>query len=167
VPRLGAVARQGMTVLPVVAVASAIAWLGIAVGFLALVVPGIYLSLRWFVVAQAAAIERNGWRAALRSSGELTNDHLGHLFALGVLIVVIAIGPFLALEAALGEETSVISFLALLVLMIFFYSFTALVSALAYFDLRARGQQLVGGAPWTTPAERAALGDADHLSGPR
>src|SRR3954468_16203236 len=46
-PRLAAVARQGLLVLPVVVAASIIAGLGIGLGFLAFVVPGVILMLRW------------------------------------------------------------------------------------------------------------------------
>jgi hypothetical protein len=53
-PRLGSVARQGLRVLPVVAAATIASSLGIALGLLALVVPGVILMLRWVVVSQAA-----------------------------------------------------------------------------------------------------------------
>ena len=59
-PQLASVARRGLRVLPVVAAAAIIAWFGILLGFLVFVVPGIILSLRWYVVAQAAAIEHEG-----------------------------------------------------------------------------------------------------------
>ena len=53
-PRTGSVALQGLRVLPVVAAATIVSWLGIMIGFL-LIVPGVILWLRWAVVAQAAA----------------------------------------------------------------------------------------------------------------
>lgn len=56
-PRVGEVALLGLRVLPVVVAAEVMATLGIALGFLALILPGILLSLRWAVVAQAAAVE--------------------------------------------------------------------------------------------------------------
>src|SRR5664280_2044522 len=46
-PRLGQVALRGLRVLPVVAAAAIIAALGIGLGFLALIVPGVILLLRW------------------------------------------------------------------------------------------------------------------------
>lgn len=57
--------------LHVHAAAATISGLGIALGFLALIVPGIILSLRWVVVAQAAAIEHEGWLSALRRSRDV------------------------------------------------------------------------------------------------
>jgi hypothetical protein len=94
-PRLGSIARQGLKVLPVVAAVSIISWLGITLGFFALIVPGIYLLLRWFVAAQAAAIDDRGWVEALRSSGQLTKGHFGHVFVFTLLAGVIVAVPLL------------------------------------------------------------------------
>ena len=67
-PRLAAVARNGLRVLPIVALVALVAGVAIEIGFLALVIPGLILSIRLSVVAQAAAVERGGVRAALRRS---------------------------------------------------------------------------------------------------
>ena len=56
-PRLASIAPRALAVLPVVSAAVIISTLGIFAGFIALIVPGILLSLRWSVVAQAAALE--------------------------------------------------------------------------------------------------------------
>lgn len=137
-PRLGAVARQGVAVLPVVVVASVVATLGILAGFLLFVAPGVILSIRWFVVAQAAAIERRGWRSALSRSAELTEAHYWHVFGLILFIVVVTVSFWYLPEALFSDETTVPTVLVVTALMTFTYSFAALVSALAYFDLRAR-----------------------------
>jgi hypothetical protein len=52
-PHLGTVGRRGLQVLPVVAAADIMSSIGIALGYVALIVPGILLGLRWAVVAQA------------------------------------------------------------------------------------------------------------------
>jgi hypothetical protein len=143
-PRLGSIARQGLRVLPVVAAVTIVSWLGIIVGFVALIIPGIYLLLRWFVVAQAAAIEDQGWLPALRRSGELVEGHFRHVFVVFVCMVLIVDGP--AYLIGLGfdhESTSVISFLVGSVVLVFAYSFSALITALLYYDLRLRQAQAV------------------------
>ena len=138
-PRLAWVARQGLRVLPVVAAAAIISWLGILVGFMLLVVPGVYLALRWFVVAQAAAIEDEGWMPALRRSGELVSGHYGHVFLLGLYTFLIAAVPaFLIGLGFANESTSVASFIVGAILSVILYSFAALATALLYFDLRVR-----------------------------
>jgi hypothetical protein len=70
-PRLIDVARRGLRVLPVVAAAEIVANVGIVAGTYALAIPGIILSVRWSVVAQAAAVEHEGWLPALRRSWRL------------------------------------------------------------------------------------------------
>lgn len=125
--------------LPVVAAVSIISWLGILLGFLVLIAPGIYLMLRWFVVAQAAAIEGQGWVDALRSSGRLIEGHYGHVFVFAVFIGVVVAVPVLLIGFAFDDDsTDVISFLVGAGVQVVAYSFGALATALLYFDLRTR-----------------------------
>jgi hypothetical protein len=138
-PRLGSVAIKGLRVLPVVAAATIASTLGIFLGFLAFVIPGIFLLLRWFVVAQSAAIEHEGWLPALRRSRELTDGHYGHVFVFSLYLWVILFVPFLLLELAFDDQaTTAASFLVGLVLLVITQSFAALATALLYYDLRAR-----------------------------
>jgi hypothetical protein len=140
-PRLAPVARRGLSVLPVVAAASIISALGIFAGYLALVVPGVILTLRWIVVAQSAAIDHEGWIPALRRSAELTDGRYGHVF-----VFVIYVGLITAVPIYLGslgfedDPTSAVSLLVGLVVQVFTWSFGALATALLYFDLRTRSE---------------------------
>jgi hypothetical protein len=141
-PRLGAVAAKGLRVLPVVGVAALIAGVGVEIGFLALVIPGIVLWIRLSVVPQAAAIERDGVRNALRSSWRLTREHGSHIFGLLLVFGILAVGVVLgatALDA--GTSTSAGSVALGIAVNTIIASFTALATALLYFDLRARRQQ--------------------------
>lgn len=138
-PRLAAVARQGLLVLPVVVAVSIVAGLGIALGFVALLVPGVILSLRWFVVAQAAAIENEGWLPALRRSAQLTDGNYGHIFVFAIYVGLIAAAPPLLIGLGFGhDETTVLSFLVGLLVLVLTRSFSALAVALMYYDLRSR-----------------------------
>lgn len=138
-PQLRAVALRGLQVLPVVAAAEIMADIGIALGFVALIVPGILLSLRWAVVAQAAALEDEGWLAALRSSRRLTATHYEHVFALlffaGALSFVVLLG---ARAIPLGSTSGAASVVVGITVETVIASFAALTLALLYFDLRAR-----------------------------
>src|SRR6185312_11396979 len=51
-PELGSVAKRGLAALSSVSPAVLISWLGILVGFVAFIVPGVLLWLRWSVAAQ-------------------------------------------------------------------------------------------------------------------
>jgi hypothetical protein len=149
-PRLAAVARQGLRVLPVVVAATIIASLGIGLGFLALIVPGVILALRWFVVAQAAAIEGEGWLPALRSSAQLTDGHYGHIFIFAIYMGLITEAPVILVGLGLGDSTTAVSFLVALPVLILTRSFSALATAVLYYDLRSRREGALSGAPSET-----------------
>lgn len=151
-PRIGPVVVLGLRVLPVVAAATIVSWLGIMVGFLFLIVPGVILWLRWSVVAQAAAIEREGWLPALRRSSHLTNHRYGHIAALLILVGVIGFVPSFVAGIAFGHhDTGAASFLTGLAIDILIASFTALAGALLYYDLvvreEAEPQPTMAGSP--------------------
>jgi len=147
-PHLPSVARKGLRVLPVVAAASIVSSLGIVVGFFALIVPGIYLMLRWAVVAQAAAIEHEGWLPALRRSHQLTDDHFRHVFVFLLFVTVIVVAPTVLGSLGFDDDTTAVSFLVGLLVEVLTLSFGALATALLYFDLRARfGPAVVSESP--------------------
>jgi hypothetical protein len=137
-PRLKAVALQGLGVLPVVAAAEIMSAIGVAIGFLALLVPGVMLSLRWAVVAQVAALEGKGWLPALRRSARLTTEHYGAVFALlattGVFGFAVREG---AIAIPLGSSTGPASVLVGIAVDTLIASYSALTLALLYFHLRA------------------------------
>lgn len=138
-PRLRSVALRGLQVLPVVAVADVIASVGAYLGLLLLIVPGVLLWLRWMVVAQAAAIERGGPLAAMRSSRRLTSGHYRHAFATVLILYGASIGSILAARAIpLGSTSGIVSVAVGIAVDTVIASFSALVLALLYFDLRAR-----------------------------
>jgi hypothetical protein len=138
-PALAGVALQGLRVLPVVSAAEIVATLGTIAGYVALIVPGIFLTLRWAVVAQAAAIEHDGWAAALRRSGQLTAGHYQHIFGLLLVTVVLsfAVG-FGAVAIQPAGDPGIATVVLDIALDTLVASFVALTSAILYFDLLAR-----------------------------
>ena len=167
VPKLGPVTRRGLQALPVAAAASVMSGIGIGIGFVALVIPGIYLTLRWMVVAQAAAIERDGWLPALGRSHQLVRDHYGHVVVFALVVGVISTAP-LFLLGLVFDGTSAVSFLVAVVVQILSISFAALTTALLYFDLRTRRELAlvaVQGAGGGEPPREASA--ADHDLDPR
>jgi hypothetical protein len=137
VPKIGPVARRGLKALPVVAAAAVVSSIGIYLGFLLFVVPGVILLLRWAVVAQAAATEGAGWSAALRRSRQLTAGHYRHIFAFGILVALIWAVPT-SISIAVYHLHNVGSFAIRLVVGIVTSSFTALAGALLFYDLSVR-----------------------------
>jgi len=140
-PRLARVASVGARVLPVVAATEIIVNLGIGVGLLAFIVPGVLLLLRWSVAAQAAAVEREGWLPALRSSADLTSGHYGHVLAVLLVVALVVAAVTLPVRAIPLGSTSGVGSVALgIAVSTLAASFGALTSAVLFFDLRARAK---------------------------
>lgn len=138
-PRLSEVALVGLRVLPVVSAAEIMANIGILLGFVALILPGIFLSLRWSVVAQSAAVEHDGWLSALRRSRVLTADHYGHIFGLSFVVWALTVGLRLGVtRVASGGASGAPSVTLGIAVDTVLASFSALTLAVLYFDLRAR-----------------------------
>lgn len=132
------VGASGVRALPVVAAAQIVAAIGIGLGLVALIVPGILLAIRWAVVAQAAAIERTDWIGALRRSNVLTRSNMGHVLA--VVLLSGLVGQLLrnAGAAAVGHSNRPGQVALGIAIDTLVQSFAALLGAILYFDLRAR-----------------------------
>jgi hypothetical protein len=141
-PRLRSIAWHGVRVLPIVGAAAVIADAGTELGFFALLIPGIVLWIRLIVVAQAAAIEQAGVRPALRRSWELTRGREWHVLWL-ILVVGIPVGTVSvgALLLITGSGTSAGAVALGIVVNTVLASFSALTTALLYFDMRARQEE--------------------------
>ena len=138
-PRLGEVALRGLRVLPVVAASVIAAGIGIGLGFIALIVPGVLLALRWSVVAQVAAVDQEGWLPSLRRSGELTAGHYRHILGLLVVVGLLTGGVAAGARAIpVGSGSDAVSVLLGIAVHTLTASFSALITAILYFDLRAR-----------------------------
>ena len=137
-PTFVAVGSRVVRVLPVVVAAQIVAGIGIGIGLLAFVLPGIYLLLRWAVVAQAAALENTDWIGALRRSGELVRGHYWHVFGVVVVTTAVNLGLSEAAGAVSGNRTEVAEVIIGIAVGTIVRSFAALTTALLYFDLLAR-----------------------------
>jgi hypothetical protein len=138
-PQLGRVALSGLRVLPVVSAAEIVANIGIFAGFLALIIPGVLLTLRWSVVAQAAAVEHEGWLPPLRRSRQLTEDRYSHVIGLFLVTGVLSFGVRSgAVAIPVSSSSSVASVTLGIAVDTILASFTALTLAVLYFDLLAR-----------------------------
>ena len=140
-PEIGPVARRGVATIPVLSRAAGFAYVGVILGLVALIVPGIILALRWAVVAQVATLEPDDWRHALKGSRRLTSGHYGHIFALFLIVSVITLLPGLALNLIFGWHVTVTKWLISAAIGVPISSFTALTVGLLYYDLVARRRE--------------------------
>jgi hypothetical protein len=119
-----------------------LAALGIALGLI-LIVPGIYLFVRWFFVPQAVVLEGARDAGALRASGRLVTGAWWRTFgmvvlvnALALLAVVVLGAPFAALADA--TDRAIWALAGQIVAAMVTQPFAALFSTLLYYDLRER-----------------------------
>lgn len=75
-------------ILPLIGLSILLA-LGVAVGFILLIVPGVMLYLAWSVAAPALVAERQGIRGAFRRSWELTRGSRWKIFAMILILYIL------------------------------------------------------------------------------
>ena len=131
-----------------------IAFLATVLGFVALIIPGIYIAVRLAFCAQAVVVEGHRSFAALDRSWNLVRDTWWRTFGILILLNVIssAASGILAQpinSAARGADSGQLWVLSQIVANTIAYSFTALAATLLFFDLRARhaGSQPRAGKP--------------------
>lgn len=83
--------------------------IGLMIGFILLVIPGLVLAVRWIVAAPAVVVEREGPTRAIGRSAELGEGHRWAIFGLLLLFLVFAYGCIILLGVAIGATTGAIS----------------------------------------------------------
>lgn len=149
--RLGEMLRVGFRRgLPVVAV-GLLLWIGIALGTLLLVVPGILLMVATCVAIPAAVVERTGTLGAIRRSFALTRGYRWALFATGLAVLVVVwllaavvqVGATVAAAALFSPQQAVIGAMVASQLGNAFFSALPLVGfSVAYHELRVAKEGL-------------------------
>lgn len=137
-PSMLEIFRRALPVLPGVIAAEVISGIGIGIGFILLFIPGVYLAIRWSVVAQTAAFEQTQWPTTLRRSIEMTRGNF--LRVLGLLILVAVLNLLVAgiIGSLVGTGSKPVQDVVGIALIVVTQSFTALTLAVLYFDLRSR-----------------------------
>jgi hypothetical protein len=136
---VGAVLRAGARQFPRVLGAVLLYAVACLAGFVLFIVPGVWLAIRCYFAAQAAALDGLGPAAAMRRSSELVQGQwwrtCGCLVATGLLLGLIgsiATNAF----AASGNGALFVAGAAIVESVV--VSITATFAALLFFDLRAR-----------------------------
>jgi hypothetical protein len=142
-PSPGQVLVSGFEAFTPLFTAVLLAAVGIAAGLLILIVPGIYLAVRWYFVPQAVVIEGARGVAPLVRSGELIQGFWWRTFGLVVLAnLALAIPAFLLLTpfAALADSTdrALWALVGSMLVTTVTTPFIALYSTFLYYDLLAR-----------------------------
>lgn len=142
-PRPGRAITSGLEAFTPIFFAILLAALGIALGLLLLIVPGVYVAVRWYFVPQAVVLENARAAGALTASGQVVQGFWWR--TLGIVVLanlaaalpgLILVGPFAAI--AESSDRAVWSMVGQMAAEIVTTPFVAIVSTLLYFDLRAR-----------------------------
>ncbi|MDR1922607.1 MAG: hypothetical protein LBS31_12835 [Candidatus Adiutrix sp.] len=108
--------------------------LGIGLGLILLVIPGLILACAWSLTIPACVVEELGPVDSIKRSAELTKGHrltiVGAALPPGILLVA---AVFFAAKA----EGAMLASLAILPFIILFQAFMCVMIAVIYFDLRA------------------------------
>jgi uncharacterized membrane protein len=142
---IGDALRRGFSRFLSLLAISILVGLGVGIGFVLLIVPGIILALRWAVAVPACVVENLGPIDSMRRSAQLTKGHRWKIFGMGVLILVLFIIAIVIIGALVGMGVFVVpqgvgrGLLAAIVGVIVTGIVTAyfnVVAAMIYHDLR-------------------------------
>lgn len=135
--------QAGLDVFAPVFLAVLLAGLGTALGLVLLILPGLYVAVRWFFVPQAVVIDNARSAEALRASWRLTDGFWFRTFGIVILANLIAFLPasllVLPLQAlAESADRQAIALAGMVLTESLTAPFVALVSTLLFYDIRAR-----------------------------
>ncbi len=142
----GPAIQRGLDRFGTLLAAMVLVGLGVAVGLLAFVVPGLVMAVQWSVTAQAVAVENRSGRDALRRSRALVLGRGWWVF--GVLLVVNIVGSVLSLVASVpadlladATDSQAVALIGTVLGHLVAFPVMALGTALLFFSLRAAEEQ--------------------------
>jgi hypothetical protein len=144
-PSAGEVFVAGFEAFTPLFAAIVLAAVGIALGFVLFIVPGIYLAIRWYFVPQAVVIEGARGAGALSRSGQIVQGYWWRTFGLVLLANIAIVIPGLILIVPFGliaesTDRAVWQMVGSTLVTSVTTPFVALFSTLLYYDLLARAE---------------------------
>jgi hypothetical protein len=135
---------------------------GVVIGFILLIVPGLILLTIWAVAAPVVVLEHPGATAALGRSRELVRGNgwqvFGVIFVLGILVLIVA----LLLELAAASAGTGLGIVVEVIVGVLTAPLSALAAAVLYFELQALAQT---GVPPATATAVGGSGRGEASSG--
>jgi hypothetical protein len=149
---IGQLLRAATPVLGQLILVGIVAGIGIAIGFVLIVVPGLILITIWSVAAPVVVLENPGGLRALGRSRELVRGNGWAVFGV-IFVLVIGVGIVAAIIEAVGDSGGTgVGIVVRIVVQILTAPLAALAASVLYFELRppATGETF-GEAPPTPP----------------
>jgi hypothetical protein len=100
--KFGAALGDGLRYFFPLFIVAILVTLGIWIGLILLIIPGIILALRWSITAPIVVIERDGPTKSMGRSAELTEGHRWAIFGLFLLYFVLAYASQIIVGAVFG-----------------------------------------------------------------
>lgn len=110
--KFGAAVGDGLRYFFPLFIVAILVMLGIWIGLILLIIPGIILALRWAITAPVVVIERDGPTRSMGRSAELTEGHRWPIFGLFILYFLLAVAADVVVSqvfSALGAATGVMA----------------------------------------------------------
>ncbi|HEV2600046.1 hypothetical protein [Sphingopyxis sp.] len=92
--RLGAAPTLGVAQSLGVVLQAILIALGITLGLLLLILPGLYVASRWYLAGSILILDGGGRRAAMERSWRLLEAHWPAALALSIIMAALSVGPF-------------------------------------------------------------------------
>jgi hypothetical protein len=143
-----------------------VAGIGIVVGFILIIVPGLILITIWSVAAPVVVLERPGVFAALTRSRELVRGNGWQVFGV-ILVLYILVGAVsIIIEGIADSAGSGVGIVVRVIVGVLTAPLSALAASVLYFELR--GARVAGNVPGGGPDAPGgpSAGSSDAGSGP-
>lgn len=142
-PKPGPAITSGLEAFRPIFVAVLIGAVGVILGFIAFIIPGIWLGVRWYFAPQAVVVDGRRGLAALERSAELVSGSWWRVFGIIVFtaIAVFIVGSVVAVPFNLwasSADSSALWLVGQMAASTLTAPFEALMLTLLYFDLLAR-----------------------------
>jgi hypothetical protein len=147
---IGGLFRSAGAVVGTLIVVGILAGIAIAIGFVLLIIPGLFLITIWAVIVPVVVIERTGVFESFGRSRELVKGHGWQVFGVLVLLFIAAFVIQVLIAAILGGIfDSVFGFaIGFLITSLLLAPLTALAASVIYFELKAiKGEPVLATGP--------------------
>jgi hypothetical protein len=134
---------RGMAVLPRVVIVAVLASIGIWIGSLLLLIPGLILMVMWWIVNPVLVIEGAGIGEAFGRSRALTSGRRWQIFGILVLVGVAYWIVSFVLGLVGGAMGLLVQQLLSAVVMLVFSAFASVLTAVGYYFLRAEKEGII------------------------
>jgi hypothetical protein len=116
-------------------------WVSLLAGFILLVIPGIFLAVKFSVSVQSLVVENRRGTEAIGRSWELTKGHFWHVLGAFLLALIIA-AAVSGIIGSIGGRSWLLEAIFTSIGQILSQPFVALVAIVIYLDLRVREENL-------------------------